>query len=85
MQPAVSTNLNERIPEAQRATVLSLETGFFSLAMMVLYPLFGLGLAHLSYGAVYRWTLFGFIGAVSALVVLVRVLLRRRKATPGLR
>src|SRR5262249_55722617 len=47
--PALSTYLNERSPEAQRATVLSLDTGLFSAIMIVLFPLFGLGLTHISY------------------------------------
>ncbi len=52
--PAVSTAINARTPEAQRATVLSLETGLFSAEMIVLFPLFGLGLGHIAYAQAYR-------------------------------
>ncbi|HEX8996027.1 MAG TPA: MFS transporter [Ktedonobacterales bacterium] len=51
--PAISTAINARAPEAQRATVLSLETGLFSGEMIVLFPLFGLGLSHVSYQQAY--------------------------------
>lgn len=54
--PTISTRINEMCPEAQRATVLSFETGLFSLAMIVLFPLFGLGLTHTTYSIVYGWT-----------------------------
>jgi MFS family permease len=53
LYPALSTYINERSPEAQRATVLSLDTGLFSALMLVLFPLFGLGLTHISFGAAY--------------------------------
>jgi MFS family permease len=53
-QPVMSTWLNERCPEAQRATVLSLQTGLFSVAMVALFPLFGLGLGEMSYRTLYR-------------------------------
>ncbi|RAQ97413.1 MFS transporter [Thermogemmatispora tikiterensis] len=53
-QPVASTWLNERSPEAQRATVLSLQTGLFSAAMVTLFPLFGLGLGEMSYRSLYR-------------------------------
>ena len=51
--PAISTAINARAPEAQRATVLSLETGLFSAEMIALFPLFGLGLSHVSYQQAY--------------------------------
>jgi MFS family permease len=51
--PAISTAINTRAPEAQRATVLSLETGLFSAEMIALFPLFGLGLSHISYQQAY--------------------------------
>src|SRR5262249_19828563 len=34
LAPAISTYINQRSPEAQRATVLSLQTGLFSAAMI---------------------------------------------------
>ncbi len=55
--PAVSTYINERSPEEQRATVLSFQTGRFSAAMILLFPLFGLDVLHASYSTVYLWTL----------------------------
>ncbi|GCE25049.1 putative MFS-type transporter YxaM [Dictyobacter alpinus] len=57
LYPTVSTRLNEGSPEAQRAMVLSFETGMFSLAMIILFPLFGLGLSSASYSIVYSWTI----------------------------
>jgi MFS family permease len=57
LAPAISTYVNERSSEAQRATILSFQTGLFSAAMIVLFPLFGLGVSHVSYSTVYLWTL----------------------------
>jgi MFS family permease len=54
---AMSTYINVRSPEEQRATVLSFQTGVFSAAMIVLFPLFGLGVSNVSYSIVYLWTL----------------------------
>lgn len=76
--PALSTYLNARAPEAQRATVLSLDTGLFSLGMIVLFPLFGLGLTHVSFEAVYRWTLVALI--VGGLAIGTGLSLVRRRA-----
>ena len=65
LSPAVSTYINERSPEQQRATVLSFQTGLFSAAMIVLFPLFGLGISHASYSTIYLWTLLALaIGSV---------------------
>lgn len=64
--PATSTYINQRCPEEQRATVLSLNTGLFSAAMIVLFPLFGLGITNLAYSAVYQWTSAALlIGSIS--------------------
>lgn len=57
LSPALSTYINERSPEQQRATVLSFQTGLFSAAMILLFPLFGLGVSHTSYSTIYLWTL----------------------------
>ena len=66
LYPIVSTRLNEGSPEEQRAVILSFETGLFSLAMIVLFPLFGLGLTTSTYSVVYSGTaialLVGCIG-----------------------
>ncbi len=56
LYPAISTYLNERSPEAQRATVLSFQSGLFSAAMIVLFPLFGLCVMSIPFGAVYIGT-----------------------------
>ncbi len=74
--PAFSTYINERSPEAQRATVLSLQTGMFSAAMIVLFPLFGLGVSSIPYSTVIRWT--ALVLLVGTLVVLCFVVLLRQ-------
>ncbi len=73
LAPALSTYINQRSPEAQRATVLSLQTGLFSAAMIVLFPLFGLGVTNVPYSTVYIWTLLAL--AAGALIILALVLL----------
>lgn len=82
--PVVSTITNQRSPEAQRATVLSFQTGLFSLSMIVLFPLFGLGVTHFAYDAVYGWTLAGLIICVGAIGGMVRWRMRLavRQPTP---
>lgn len=57
LAPAISTYVNGHSTEAQRATILSFQTGLFSAAMIVLFPLFGLGVLHVPYSLVYLWTL----------------------------
>ncbi len=61
ISPAISTAINRRSPEAQRATILSFQTGLFSASMIVLFPLFGLGLSHASYQSVYLGTLLALL------------------------
>ncbi len=66
LMPAISTYVNIRSSEAQRATILSFQTGLFSAAMIVLFPLFGLGVSRASYSTVYIWTLEALaIGSVA--------------------
>ena len=84
LTPAISRYLNERSPEAQRATVLSLDAGLFSAAMIVLFPLFGLGLTHASYHTIYLWTLAALAGGGVAIAALVW-LLRRLRLQPDQR
>jgi predicted MFS family arabinose efflux permease len=78
--PAISTAINARTPDAQRATVLSLETGLFSGGMIVAFPVFGLELNYVSYEQ-------GYLGAALALLIgagliaALVILLRRRNAT----
>lgn len=74
LDPAISTYINERSPEAQRATVLSLQTGLFSATMIVLFPLFGLGITHVAYSTVYTWTMLALAGGGLVTVGLVWVL-----------
>lgn len=76
LAPAISTYINARSPEAQRATVLSLQTGLFSAAMIVLFPLFGLGVTRASYNTVYLWTLLAL--AAGAITILGLVLFLRK-------
>lgn len=57
LDPAINTYVNERLPEEQRATVLSFQTGLFSAAMIVMFPLFGQGVSHASYSTIYLWML----------------------------
>ncbi|HEX6544360.1 MAG TPA: MFS transporter [Ktedonobacterales bacterium] len=78
LYPAISTYLNERSPEAQRATVLSLETGLFSAIMIVLFPLFGLGLTHIDFSVAYWWTFVALLVGSVGIVALVWGLKRRR-------
>ncbi|MGZ6391194.1 MAG: MFS transporter [Ktedonobacterales bacterium] len=78
LTPAISRYLNERSPEAQRATVLSLDTGLFSAAMIVLFPLFGLGLTQASYHAIFLWTLAALLAGSLTIAILVWLLRRRR-------
>jgi len=80
LYPAISTYLNARSPEAQRATVLSLETGIFSALMIVLFPLFGLGLTHIAYSTAYLLTFSLLVLGSIGIIALVR-LLRRRQAS----
>lgn len=75
----MSTYINVRSPEEQRATVLSFQTGLFSAAMIVLFPLFGLGISHVSYATVYLWTLSALCGGSGAVGVMVWWLLRTRR------
>jgi MFS family permease len=85
LYPALSTYLNERCPEAQRATVLSLDTGLFSAVMIVLFPLFGLGLTHISYGSAYLWTFAALAGgslAIAGGVALLNAAACRRRGAP---
>lgn len=77
--PAISTYINQRSSEEQRATVLSLQTGLFSAAMIVLFPLFGLGVSQASYQSVYLWTLEALAVGSAAVWGLTWMLGRFRK------
>lgn len=81
LDPATSTYINQRSPEAQRATVLSLKTGLFSAAMIVLFPLFGLGITQLAYSTVYLWTLLALAGGALTILLVVLILQRARQTT----
>jgi len=72
LSPAISTYINQRTPEAQRATVLSLQTGLFSASMIVLFPLFGLGVTLIPYSMAYLWTLLALgVGSMGTLLLFV--------------
>ena len=77
LYPAISTYLNERSPEAQRATVLSLETGLFSAIMIVLFPLFGFGLTRIDFSVAYLWTFVALLLGSVGIVALVWALRRK--------
>jgi MFS family permease len=79
LSPAISTYINQRSPEAQRATVLSLQTGLFSAAMIVLFPLFGLGVTNVPYSTAYLWTLLALAAGVLAILILVITLRKIRQ------
>lgn len=79
LAPSISRYLNQRSPEEQRATVLSLDTGLFSAAMIVLFPLFGLGLTHAAYPVLYRWTVVALAGGCVAIYGFARLLGRLRR------
>lgn len=74
LQPALSTYQNMRCPEQQRATVLSLQTGLFSVGSLLLFPLFGLGLTHFSFAQVYGGTLVALVIGAAGTVAFTRML-----------
>lgn len=76
LSPATSTYINQRCPEEQRATILSLNTGLFSAAMIVLFPLFGLGITNIAYSTVYQWTAGAL--TIGCATIAALVFLRRR-------
>ncbi|HEX4715957.1 MAG TPA: MFS transporter, partial [Ktedonobacteraceae bacterium] len=80
LSPAISTYVNQRSPEAQRATVLSLQTGLFSAAMIVLFPLFGLGVTSIPYSTAYLWTLYALAAGALGTLALVLFLQKTRHA-----
>ena len=79
LMPAISTYVNQHSSEAQRATILSFQTGLFSTAMIVLFPLFGLGVSHASYSIVYILTLEALIIGSLAIFTFSCLLQRVRK------
>jgi len=81
LMPALSTYINERSPEAQRATVLSLQTGLFSATMIVLFPLFGLGVTRVPYSIAYLWTTVALLVGALAILGLVLVLRNIRQTS----
>lgn len=53
LSPAANTYINEHSPEEQRVTILSFGTGMFSAAMIVMFPLFGAGVATMPYSTAF--------------------------------
>ncbi|HLZ23772.1 MAG TPA: MFS transporter [Ktedonobacterales bacterium] len=82
LYPSLNRYLNERAPEEQRATVLSLDATLFSAMMIVLFPAFGLGLTHVSFGTAYFGTFVALIAGCAAIGGGVTMLLRRRNLVP---
>lgn len=80
--PAISTAINARAPEAQRATILSLETGLFSGGMIVAFPLFGLALDRFTYAQGYLGAGLALL-AGAGLVAWLMVASRHRNRAPG--
>ncbi len=73
LNPVISTALNARVPEAQRATILSFQSGLFSLAMIVFFPGFGLAATLASYAVVYRIALLVFALTMAGIAIFVRI------------
>ena len=59
--PFMSVFINEQAPESHRAAVLSLQTGLFSFAMVVLFPLFGWIVRYVSYQELYLFLGYGLL------------------------
>ncbi len=78
LNPVISTTLNARVPEAQRATILSFQSGLFSLAMIVFFPGFGLAATLASYAVVYRVAFVIFALAMATIAIFIRI--RQRAA-----
>jgi MFS family permease len=78
--PAISTAINARTPDAQRATILSLETGLFSGGMIVAFPLFGLGLNYVTYEQGYLGAGLALLAGAGLIAGLVVTLRRRNTA-----
>jgi Mg2+ and Co2+ transporter CorA len=60
--------------------VLSLQTGLFSAAMIVLFPLFGLGVTNIPYSTAYLWTLYALAAGALSTLALVLFLQKTRHA-----
>lgn len=73
LYPVQSDSLNQLIPSEQRATLISVSSMFFSLAMIVMFPLAGMAADHLGLTRV-----FGFIGAAVTVFVFLSFLGSRR-------
>lgn len=79
--PTISTAINARTPDALRATVLSLETGLFSGSMIVAFPLFGLGLSHVTFQQGYLGAALALLAGAGLIAALVLTLRRRASGT----
>lgn len=74
-QPIFSNYFNALIPSSSRATLLSVSSMLFSVAMIVLFPLSGWLIERL------RFTVsFGAMGMVLSLVLVVLVIVMKRRA-----
>lgn len=81
LYPSLNRYLNERAPETQRATVLSLDSTLFSAMMIVLFPAFGLGLGltHVSFSTAYFGTFVALVTGCATIGGGVAALLRWRR------
>jgi MFS family permease len=83
LYPSLNRYLNERAPEEQRATVLSLDATLFSAMMIVLFPAFGLGLTHVSFATAYFGTFVALAAGCAAIGGSVAALLTCRNHLPA--
>jgi len=80
----LGAQINRRSPHRQRVTVLSCKTALFDAAMVVLFPLFGLGISTATFSTVYLWTLGAFLVGCASIWGGTRLLcvLRERRSAP---
>ncbi len=78
LYPVQSDSLNQLIPSEQRATLISVNSMFFSVAMIVMFPLAGMAADHLGLTRV-----FVFIGAAVMVFAVLACLGSRRDRGSG--
>lgn len=78
--PAATIYINEHIPEKQRVTILSFGTGLFSAGMIIMFPLFGAGIATMPYSTAFTWMFVALTGGSLAIWGLTYLLQRIRVA-----
>lgn len=78
--PAANTYINEHSPEQQRVTILSFGTGVFSAAMIIMFPLFGAGVATMPYSTAFTWMFVALSMGSLAIWCLTRLLQHKGSA-----